>query len=137
MSPALAVDTSVAVPLLVETHPLNDAVLAWATGRPLALAGHAAAETYAVLTRLPGDARLAPQDAVLLIEDRFAPAYELSASPEEGLPRRLARTGVVGGATYDAMVAMAALEHDVLLATRDARARDTYERVGARVLFVG
>lgn len=137
MSPALAVDTSVAVPLLVETHPLNDAVLAWATGRSLALAGHAAAETYAVLTRLPGDARLAPQDAVLLIEDRLASTWELSASREEGLPRRLARLGVVGGATYDAMVAMAALEHDVLLATRDARARDTYERVGARVLLVG
>ena len=137
MRPALAVDTSVAVPLLVETHPLNDAVLAWATGRSLALAGHAAAETYAVLTRLPGDARLAPQDAVLLIEDRLASTWELSASREEGLPRRLARLGVVGGATYDAMVAMAALEHDVLLATRDARARDTYERVGARVLLVG
>ena len=136
MSPALAVDTSIAVPLLVETHPMNDAMLAWATGRSLVLAGHAAAETYAVLTRLPGDARLAPEDAVLLVEDRFAPPHELSIAPEEGLPRRLARVGVVGGATYDAMVAMAALEHDAVLATRDARARDTYERVGARVLFV-
>lgn len=136
MSPALAVDTSVVVPLLVATHPLNDAMLAWAAGRSLALAGHAAAETYAVLTRLPADARLAPDDAVLLVEERFTTTLALSASPDEGLPRRLARLGVVGGATYDAMVAMAALEHDAVLATRDARARDTYERVGARVLLV-
>lgn len=136
MSQALGVDTSVAVPLLVATHPINDAMLAWAAGRSLALAGHAAAETYAVLTRLPGDARLAPDDAVLLVEERFVTTLDLSDSPGEGLPRRLARLGVVGGSTYDAMVAMAALEHDAVLATRDARARDTYERVGARVLLV-
>ena len=39
--------------------------------------------------------------------------------------------------TYDALVAMAALEHGAQLATRDGRARDTYERIGAQVVVVG
>jgi len=34
-------------------------------------------------------------------------------------------------------VALAAVEHDVDLATRDARARATYETVGARVIVAG
>ena len=35
-----------------------------------------------------------------------------------------------------ALVALAAVEHDVVLATRDARARNTYEALGARVAVV-
>ena len=39
-----------------------------------------------------------------------------------------------GGAVYDAMVALAAVENEATLATRDVRARSTYEAVGARVV---
>jgi len=46
------------VPLLVQTHRDHDRVVRWWDGRPGALAGHALAETYSVLTRLPGDLRL-------------------------------------------------------------------------------
>lgn len=38
---------------------------------------------------------------------------------------------------YDALVALAALEHGAVLATRDARARTTYERLGAQVVVAG
>lgn len=52
-----------AVPLLVRTHAAHlDAVRCW-DKREVHLAGHALAETYAVLTRLPGDLRLDPRDA--------------------------------------------------------------------------
>jgi hypothetical protein len=44
---------------------------------------------------------------------------------------------IAGGAVYDALVGLAAAEHGVQLATRDARARATYEAVGARVVIVG
>ena len=50
----VAIDTSVAVPLLVATHNAHRDVVCWQESRTLALSGHALAETYSVLTRLPG-----------------------------------------------------------------------------------
>jgi len=44
---------------------------------------------------------------------------------------------IAGGAVYDALMALAAAEHKVALATRDARARDTYEKVGVEVVIAG
>ncbi len=38
---------------------------------------------------------------------------------------------------YDAHVALAAAEHGAELATRDARAKTTYEMVGVEVLIAG
>ena len=75
-----AVDTSVAVPLLAASHVAHRAVRLWAANRSLVLCGHALAETYSVLTRLPGDARLAPADAALLIDENFI--VNLPLSPE-------------------------------------------------------
>jgi hypothetical protein len=63
VSPSLALDTSVAVPLLVQTHAAHAAVVAWWAGREVALSGHAVTETYSVLTLLLSDVRLAPADA--------------------------------------------------------------------------
>lgn len=131
-----AVDTSVAVPLLVASHEAHDAVRRWATGRSLALSGHALAETYSVLTRLPGDARVSPADAVMLIDENFVRNLAPLPDAAAGAHRDLARLGVSGGATYDGLVAMAAHQHDLVLATRDARARPTYETVGVRVHMI-
>lgn len=134
MSSALALDTSVAVPLVVQTHSAHRAVVDWWGGRPVALAGHAAVETFAVLTRLPGDLRVSPADAARLLEQRFAPTLVLGARAARSLPGVLGRLGIAGGAVYDALVALAALEHRTALATRDARARDTYEKLGIEVI---
>ena len=132
----VALDTSVAVALLVTTHAAHSAVTAWWAGRPLALAGHAAAETYSVLTRLPGDVRLAPADAARLLTERFLPTLLLRPATMAHLPHRLAGLHIAGGAVYDAMVALAALEHGAELATRDARAMTTYERIGVHTTVV-
>jgi toxin FitB len=132
----VAVDTSVAVPLLVRSHRDHAAVVRWWNGQEIALTGHALAETYSVLTRLPGDARLAPADAARLLKARFSPALVLSSSHTRRLPDTLARLGIAGGAVYDALVALAAKEHGATLATRDARARGTYDAVGVTVLVV-
>lgn len=134
MNPPLALDTSVAVPLLVQTHTAHDAVVRWWAGRTVALSGHALAETYSVLTRLPGDLRLVPPDAARLIGERFAPPLLLGSDTAGRLPDVLAQLEIAGGAVYDALVALAAAEHDAALATRDARAKDTYEKVGVRVV---
>jgi toxin FitB len=132
----VAVDTSVAVPLLVRSHNHHLAVVRWWNGQDVALSGHALAETYSVLTRLPGDARLRAGDAARLLDGRFSRPLVLSTSAARRLPVTLSRLGIAGGAVYDALVALAAREHGVALATRDARARGTYEAVGVTVLVV-
>ena len=132
----VAVDTSVAVPLLVRSHNHHEAVVCWWNGQDVALCGHALAETYSVLTRLPGDARLAPADAARLLDARFSAPLVLSSSRTRKLPGTLSRLGIAGGAVYDALVALAAREHGAALATRDARARGTYDAVGVTVIVV-
>jgi len=133
----LALDTSVAVPLLVQTHRAHDSVVRWWDGREVALAGHAVAETYSVLTRLPGDLRVAPADAARLLRARFVAHLQLKPRTAARLPELFADLGIAGGAVYDALVALAAVEHDVVLATRDARATATYQTVGARIVSAG
>jgi len=132
----VAVDASVAVPLLVQSHHDHGSVVRWWDGRQIALAGHALEETYSVLTRLPGDARLAPADAARLLDARFSTPLVLSISRTRKLPGTLSRLGIAGRAVYDALVALAAKEHGVALATRDARARGTYDAVGVEVIVV-
>lgn len=83
MTAPIALDTSVAVPLLVQTHGAHDTVVRWWGGREVTLSGHALVETYSVLTRLPGDLRLAPADAARLLDERFAPPLLLGAGTAE------------------------------------------------------
>jgi toxin FitB len=133
----VALDTSVAVPLLVRDHRAHREVAAWSAGHALALCGHAVAETYAVLTRLPGGLRLAPQDAATLLERRFTDLLSLTDPAPASLPGALASRAIAGGAVYDALVGLCAVEHGLVLATRDARARPTYQAVGCRVEVAG
>ena len=130
----VAVDTSVAVPLLSRSHPLQKWLSGWASGKQLWLSGHAAMETYSVLTRLPGGMAVAPGDARRLLDEGFAGTLALAGSATAY--RELAGLGVTGGAVYDGLVALAAKEHSAVLATRDARALATYEAVGVGVVFV-
>lgn len=130
----VAADTSVAIPLLVRTHPDHRAVAEWAQHRSLVLSGHAHAETYSVLTRLPAGICLAPADALELLNDNFV-AF-LPAPPTSEMLAELVRCNVAGGATYDGLVALAARHHDVVLATRDARAHTTYSALGVFVELI-
>lgn len=132
----VAVDTSVAVPLLVRSHQYHADVVRWWGGQELALSGHALAESYSVLTRLPGDARLSAEDAAHLLDARFATPLTLSRPTARKVHVTLSRLGIAGGAVYDGLVALAAKEHGVALATRDARARGTYDAVGVNVVLV-
>ncbi len=132
----VAVDASVAVPLLVRSHQHHAEVVRWWDGQELALSGHALAETYSVLTRLSGDARLAAADAARLLDARFTTPLLLSGGHARKVPATLSRIGIAGGAVYDGLVALAAKEHGVPLATRDARARGTYDAVGVKVIVV-
>lgn len=133
----LLVDTSVAVPLLVTSHVAHGVVSASLGDRSLALSGHAVHETYAVLTRLPGDARVTPADAVRLLRERFEPAAVLDSRSARAAPAVLARTGIAGGAAYDGLVALAARASGLPLASRDRRAQSTYLLLGVPVEMIG
>lgn len=133
----IALDTSVAVPLLVQTHGAHRRVVEWWRRRPVALSGHALAETYAVLTRLPGDIKLGPVDAARLISERFETPLLLAAADARRIPALLAELDVMGGAVYDALVAFAAATNGCVLATRDSRALGTYQAVGVEIDIVG
>lgn len=132
----LALDTSVAVPLVVRTHEAHDAVCRWWHKRDVVLSGHAAVETYSVLTRLPGDLRLSPADAARLLRVRFGTPLLLGPDIAGRIAEVLSELAIAGGAAYDGLVALAAMEHGAELATRDQRARPTYERVGVKVIVV-
>lgn len=129
----LAFDTSVAVPYLVRSHAAHRSVRSRADGRNPVLTAHSLAETYSVLTRLPGDARLTANDAARLIDANFGVAIAAEPATVLDLPAVLAPLGIVGGAVYDAMVALAARSHGYPLATRDARAAGTYAAVGVTI----
>lgn len=133
----LVVDTSVAIPLLVTSHVAHRSVSVALGDRVASLAGHALHETYAVLTRLPGDARVAPADAVRLLREGFGPAAVLDARSVRSAPALLAAAGVAGGATYDGLVALAARSAGLPLATRDRRAQSTYRLLDVSVEMLG
>lgn len=78
-----------------------------------------------------------PRKAAMLLSERFAPPLLMGTETAHRLPRLLSELGMAGGAVYDALVALAAAEHAAPLATRDARARGTYERVGVVVATAG
>ena len=78
----------------------------------LATAAHALAEAYAVLTRLPPPHRLAPADALALLEGNFidgARVVALDADGYRALLKRAARDRLSGGRTYDAIIAECAV----------------------------
>ena len=83
-----------------------------AGGQELILATHSLAETYAVLTRLPPPNRLRGKDALALIEENWTdnPVVHLTGRDTWRAPRDARQRGVVGGQTYDALIAAAALK---------------------------
>lgn len=120
------VDTSVAVALSVADHSQHESTLDAIGDRALGLAGHAAFETYSVLTRLPPPARRNPQTVARLLAVSFPHTKHLGAAASANLADELVSAGVAGGGVYDALVGAAAREHDLPLVTRDQRAAETY-----------
>ena len=135
--PDLLVDTSVAVALAVADHEHHEAVVAAVGARRLGLAGHAAFETFSVLTRLPPPARREPRVVDRLIRASFPASRFLGADETAALLDRLAGLGIAGGAVYDALVGAVAVAQGIPLATRDARAVDVYRTLDVEFELIG
>lgn len=137
MSRVVALDTSAAVPLVARDHRHHQDVSQWLGTRSAAFPEHALVETYSVLTRMPQTLRSEPADVAQVLATRFSRPLLLKPATARRLPEIFAARGIAGGAVYDALVALAAMENDCILGTRDNRARSTYERLGATVEFAG
>ncbi len=124
-----AVDTSVAVAALDESHAAHEVCRRTAAARRPALAGHAAFETYSVLTRLPGAGRATPETVSKILQLAFPERCWLTADQSNSILERLAVLDIAGGMVYDALVAEAARVNGHILLTRDTRAQRTYERL--------
>ena len=126
----MTADTSVVVPGLSRWHRHYEAA-AEALDGVAALPAHVLAESYAVLTRLPGGLAVAPEAAAAVLASRFGgEPLQLAAAERRMLLSTLAEAGVGGGASYDGLVALEACAHDQVLLTRDSRAQDIYRRLG-------
>jgi predicted nucleic acid-binding protein len=116
MSGAFSADSSCLIAAVCAWHEHHEAAVdavesRRGAGQRLVVAGHALAETYAVLTRLPSPHRLAPADAGALIQQNFVHGttiVALTGSAYGALVRRLAREGIGGGQIYDAIIAASA-----------------------------
>jgi len=133
----IAVDTSVVVAAFATWHEFHQPALAILDRQPT-LPVQAALEAYSVLTRLPPPHR-APAGIVRdFIDGNFRNSM-LALAPDRfsGFLSEMATKGIVGGAVYDALIAVTAREFGRELVTCDARARRTYERLGISVEYIG
>lgn len=131
--PDVLVDTSVAIALAVADHEHHSTVVDALDGKLLGLSGHAAFETFSVLTRLPPPARRPPGVVARIVRENFPGSRFLSSDGASALLQRFAEGEIAGGAVYDALVGAAAVEHGATLVTLDRRALDTYRVLGVEV----
>ena len=137
-------DTSVLVAGLIETGEASEfpqrIMTAIASGqvRRAATAWHCCLEFYSVATRLPEEFRVAPEDALQLIEEEVLARLEVRQLPEEARQfflRALAQDRVVGGRVYDAHIAeIARLSGARTVVTDNRRHFAALARHGIRVL---
>jgi predicted nucleic acid-binding protein len=135
-APDVLLDTSAAVALSVGDHADHQDTVEALQGRLLGLAGHAAFETFSVLTRLPPPTRRPPVVVARLMARNFPASRFLSDEGAAQLFAELSSGEIAGGSVYDALVGAAAREHGVPLATHDRRALDTYRVLGVEVVEI-
>ena len=131
-----ACDTSVAVAALDPAHEAHRACRRALIDHRPTLAGHAAFETYSVLTRLPIPLRLDAEQAASVLTAAFPGECWLDASGMRDLREALGHLGIVGGSVYDALVGQAATANRRILLTRDRRAERTYSLLEVKYQFI-
>lgn len=108
-------DTSVLVPVALGDHENHAACLNLFVQHPrseVCCAAHSLAEVYAVLTKLPGKHRIAPEQAMLFLTDIRERLTVVSLTGEEYAQAlaKAAALGIIGGTVYDLLLAECALK---------------------------
>lgn len=127
----VCLDTSVLVAGLVESHPDHEICFPWLRRArqgelKVAVSAHSLAELYSVLTSLPLSPPVSPRQAAQMIRQTLLPHVQVLALESEDyvdLIDRLSEAYLMGGITYDALIAetarKAGARHLVTLNTRD------------------
>jgi predicted nucleic acid-binding protein len=127
------VDSSVVIAAFASWHEHHVVARKALISRPRLIA-HAAVESYSVLTRLPPPHRARPSIVHEFITERFTdPFLTLSQTGYLELLATMATSQILGGPTYDALIAFTAAEHQATLMSLDQRAAITYETLGVTV----
>lgn len=135
-------DTSVLLAGIVELGPTEpqrvmDAVSRGKLVRPLT-SWHCCLELYSVATRLPEEYRVAPDDALQILEEEVLARFrvvDLPASARAELLRELASGRVTGGRAYDAHIGASARHAGAtVLVTENRKHFVSLLRYGVRVL---
>jgi predicted nucleic acid-binding protein len=111
-------DTSVLVPVFMDEHVHHEASLkAFLTAdkKHDCCGTHSLAEVYSTLTRLPPSHRASGDQAMLFLEDMARRLTFIALDAEEYWTAiaDAAKSGVLGGLTYDALLARCALKAKV------------------------
>jgi predicted nucleic acid-binding protein len=109
-------DTSVIIAALMESHPMHQRSFPWLKRArenhfELIIAGHTIAELYAVLSTLPTRPRISPAAAWRLIHENIeaiGKIVSLTAAEYSSVIKNISERGMVGGITYDALIAKVA-----------------------------
>jgi predicted nucleic acid-binding protein len=126
----IAVDTSVVIAALSPWHERHGDA-AQACHGDAAIPAHALLEAYSTLTRMPEPLRISGAVAAEALSRAWG--GRTLAVPEDlsaDLPVRLSRASIVGGASYDGLVALTAQAHARLIVSLDRRAERTYRLLG-------
>jgi predicted nucleic acid-binding protein len=124
-------DTSLLLAALADWHPVHNRAREALRGRVTSVPAHTLLECYSVLTRLPGEHRVATATAGQLLDELQLGSLECPADRHRALVQRLSAAGIGGGAIYDGLVGETARYHGLTLLSLDRRARTTYDAVGA------
>ncbi len=129
----ILLDTSILVAAMVEAHPFHEQGLTWfkrvTNGADEGVvAAHSLAELYSILTTLPVQPRISPDEARRLIQHNIIQKFDvitLTSQDYTQVIELLAKIGIIGGATYDALIlraaAIAKVDLVVTLNERDFR----------------
>jgi predicted nucleic acid-binding protein len=109
-------DTSVIIAALVESHPMHQRAFPWLKQSKknefeLIIACHTIAELYAVLSTLPTKPRISPAAAWRLVHENIeaiGKIVSLTAAEYSSVIKKISERGLVGGITYDALIAKVA-----------------------------
>jgi len=114
-------DTSVLIAALIDSHPEFPVAFSWLSkvkhGEIKGYLGtHTLAELYAVLSSLPTQRKISPNDIWRLIQESILANFEvveLTKRDYRVILESLAKSNIRGGATYDALIAHAAAKAKV------------------------
>ena len=111
--PSFALDANCMIAAICAWHEFHARAAAelemrFGQGERMVAVGPALVEAYAVLTRLPAPHRLAPTDALALLDSNFMARrriVSLDGASYRELLIAAADAGIAGGQTYDAVIA--------------------------------